>query len=51
MFALLQAGTYTIVATRYGKDIGGTEGEFELVISETSEALPSSCRRFESAAR
>jgi hypothetical protein len=37
---IVQTGNYVIVATRYGKDIGGTEGEFELVVSETSAALP-----------
>lgn len=37
---LLTAGTYTVVATRYGKDLGGTEGEFELLLTGASEALP-----------
>ncbi len=38
---LLQAGTYTIVASRYGKEIGGTEGEFQLVLSGSTDTLPS----------
>ncbi|MCA9911810.1 MAG: pre-peptidase C-terminal domain-containing protein, partial [Anaerolineae bacterium] len=38
---LLQAGTYTIVATRYGKELGGTEGEFQLTLSGSTDALPS----------
>jgi len=33
-------GTYTIIATRYGKDIGGTEGEFELVVTGSTNTLP-----------
>lgn len=37
---IIQTGNYIVVATRYGKDLGGTEGEFELVVSETSAALP-----------
>jgi hypothetical protein len=37
---IIQTGNYIVVATRYGKDVGGTEGEFELVVSETSAALP-----------
>jgi hypothetical protein len=38
---LLQEGTYTIVATRYGKELGGTEGEFQLVLSGSTDTLPS----------
>lgn len=35
------ADTYTIVATRYGKDIGGTEGTYTLVLSgQASANLP-----------
>ena len=30
---LLNSGTYTIIATRYGKEIGGTEGQFLLTLS------------------
>jgi hypothetical protein len=37
---LARGGRYTIVATRYGKEIGGTEGEFELVLTGSSDALP-----------
>lgn len=33
-------GTYTIIATRYGKELGGTEGEFELLLSNPSVVLP-----------
>lgn len=33
-------GTYTIIATRYGKELGGTEGEFELLLSNPSVILP-----------
>lgn len=29
---LLNSGTYTIIATRYGKEIGGTEGQFQLTL-------------------
>lgn len=37
---ILQSGTHTIVATRYGKERGGTEGEYQLFLTETSAALP-----------
>ena len=30
---LLSSGVYTIVATRYGKELGGTVGQFELTLS------------------
>lgn len=30
---LLSAGAYTIIASRYAKDIGGTEGEFQITLS------------------
>ena len=33
---LLSSGTYTILASRYGKDIGGTEGQFQLTLSGPS---------------
>lgn len=39
---IIQSGTYTIVATRYGKDVGGTEGDFVLLVSESSATLPAS---------
>jgi hypothetical protein len=39
---LVTAGRYIIVATRYGKEIGGTEGTFNLSISEGATSIPSS---------
>lgn len=39
---LVTAGRYTIVATRYGKEIGGTEGTFSLSISEGVTSVPAS---------
>lgn len=36
---LPSAGTYYAVATRYGKDTGGTEGNFELIVTEQSVNL------------
>ena len=30
---LLNSGTYTIIATRYAKDIGGTEGQFQITLT------------------
>lgn len=35
-----QTGTYYVVATRYGKEIGGTEGEFTINITEATATLP-----------
>lgn len=37
---IVQSGTYLLVATRYGKEVGGTEGEFSLVITESTASLP-----------
>jgi uncharacterized protein YfaP (DUF2135 family) len=37
---LPSAGTYTIVATRYAKSTGGTEGEYALTLSEADSGLP-----------
>lgn len=37
---LLTTGTYTIVATRYGKDVGGTEGEYTLLLTGPTGDLP-----------
>lgn len=37
---ILQSGTYLIIATRYGKEFGGTEGEFQLLVSESSASVP-----------
>lgn len=31
--SLVLTGQYTVVATRYGQDIGGTEGDFQLTLS------------------
>ncbi|MCU0496315.1 MAG: PPC domain-containing protein [Anaerolineae bacterium] len=33
-------GTYTVLATRYGKDVGGTEGNYEIVLSGATNNLP-----------
>ncbi len=41
-YRVVTAGTYYIVATRYGKDLGGTEGEFQLVLTEGGAQLPAS---------
>lgn len=35
-----QTGTYYVVATRYGKEIGGTEGEFTINITEATATIP-----------
>jgi uncharacterized protein YfaP (DUF2135 family) len=37
-------GTYTVVATRYGKELGGTEGIFELTLTGPTEDLPQAVR-------
>lgn len=37
---LPNSGTYTVVATRYAKAIGGTEGEYTLTIGSASAGLP-----------
>ena len=37
---LLQTGQYTVVATRYGQTLGGTEGEFELLLTGQVSTLP-----------
>ncbi len=37
---LLTTGTYTIVATRYGKDVGGTEGKYTLLLTGPTGDLP-----------
>ena len=34
-FPILRTGEYTILATRYGKEFGGTEGEYEILISSS----------------
>lgn len=35
-FRLLSDGAYTIVATRYGKELGGTQGRFQLEVTGVS---------------
>jgi hypothetical protein len=37
---LPSAGTYTLVATRYAKSIGGTEGNYTLTLSSQTAGLP-----------
>lgn len=37
---LLSSGLYTIVATRYGKEFGGTVGQFELTLTGASADVP-----------
>lgn len=37
---LLADGEYSIVATRYGKELGGTEGHYELLLSGPAGDLP-----------
>ena len=37
---LLNSGTYTIIATRYGKELGGTEGQFQLTLSGPADDVP-----------
>lgn len=39
-YRLLSAGTYTIVATRYGKEIGGTEGNYTILLTGPTGDLP-----------
>lgn len=36
---LLNSGTYTIIATRYAKDLGGTEGQYQLTLTGLSNEL------------
>ena len=36
---LLSSGAYTIIATRYAKEIGGTEGQFEIALSGPTSDL------------
>lgn len=33
-------GTFTVLATRYGKDVGGTEGNYELLLTAAVPELP-----------
>ena len=37
---LLNDDTYTIIATRYGKELGGTEGQFQLTLSGPANDVP-----------
>ncbi|MCY4466532.1 MAG: PPC domain-containing protein [Chloroflexi bacterium] len=37
---LLSSGLYTIVATRYGKELGGTVGQFELTLTGATADIP-----------
>lgn len=37
---LLSSGLYTIVATRYGKELGGTVGQFELTLTGATDDAP-----------
>ena len=39
-FRLFTDDTYTIVATRYGKDVGGTEGAYTLLLTGPTGDLP-----------
>ena len=39
-FRLFSDATYTIVATRYGKEVGGTEGNYSLLLTGPSGDLP-----------
>ncbi|MBK8135282.1 MAG: pre-peptidase C-terminal domain-containing protein [Chloroflexi bacterium] len=33
-------GQYTVIATRYGKDVGGTAGEYDILLQTQTTALP-----------
>jgi uncharacterized protein YfaP (DUF2135 family) len=37
---LVAGGTFTVVATRYGQEIGGTEGDYELTIAGPTADIP-----------
>ena len=37
---LLSTGSFTIIATRYGKELGGTEGQFQLTLSGPASGAP-----------
>ncbi len=37
---LVTGGTFTVVATRYGQEIGGTEGNYELTIAGPTADIP-----------
>ncbi|MCY4526309.1 MAG: PPC domain-containing protein, partial [Anaerolineaceae bacterium] len=39
-FRLFADGEYRIVATRYGKELGGTEGHYEILLSTVEGELP-----------
>ena len=38
---LFSSGTHTVVATRYGKDFGGTEGQFQLTLAGSTSGAAS----------
>lgn len=44
---LLNDGVYTIVATRYGKGLGGTEGQFQLALSGPSSDVAPELTEFQ----
>lgn len=35
-----ETGTYYLIATRYGKDIGGTQGDYQLFLTRSTATLP-----------
>ncbi|MCY4017811.1 MAG: hypothetical protein OXG39_00235 [Chloroflexi bacterium] len=37
---LLRSGSFTIIATRYGKELGGTEGQFQLTLGGPASDAP-----------
>lgn len=37
---LINDDTFTIIATRYGKELGGTEGQYQLILSGPSSDVP-----------
>ncbi len=44
---LLNDGIYTIVATRYGKEIGGTEGQYQLTLTGASSDVAPELSEFQ----
>jgi len=44
---LLNDGVYTIVATRYGKELGGTEGQYQLILSGASSEIAPELTEFQ----
>lgn len=37
---LLRSGNFTIIATRYGKELGGTEGQYQLTLGGAASGAP-----------